>query len=67
MPASKELPKSFLREHYVTLRTDWIPVPLTSKIVKFFTKTRDGREQTISAERQLVLAGGPAALWHFSY
>jgi hypothetical protein len=30
--------------------------------VKFFTEIRDQREQTISAERQLVLAGGPAAL-----
>jgi hypothetical protein len=29
--------------------------------VKFLTKIRDQREQTISAERQLVLAGGPAA------
>jgi hypothetical protein len=35
-------------------RTGWRPcrpVPLTSKIVKFFTKIRDQREQTISAER----------------
>jgi hypothetical protein len=37
-------------------------VPLTSKIVKLFTKIRDQREQTISPERSLVLVGGPAAL-----
>ena len=41
-------------------------MPLFEIVERDFTKPRDQREQTIPTERQLVLAGGPAALCHYS-